>query len=181
MAAPSGFEAQTKKSWNSRPFGRTVLHMQRKLLVFLFALLTNSCAFADGWAFRNGRFPEGTVTVFKLTRTQKAFLDLIRRCHKDNRRSPYLFVLTPQQAAVLRRKAGFSPERFAVFEGYRGDKGIDLDVNAINRFSEDEFEVPHRLLTRSQKAQDWEVNTMGWLPNPLLKARPTNFKGGSCP
>lgn len=138
-------------------------------------------ALADGWIFVNGRFPEGKVTVFKLTKAQEAFLDLVRRCHTDNTKTPYLFRLTLQQSTILKREVGFSPERFAVFESYRGDKGVDLEVNVINRFSEDEFEVPHILLTRNREAHNWEVNTMGWLPNPLLNANSAKIKAGSCP
>jgi hypothetical protein len=157
--------------------------MNWKSLVFLITLLVlpYRVAFADGWNLINGRFPQGKVTVFKLTKAQKAFLDLVRRCHTDNTKTPYLFTLTREQFAVLQREVGFSPDRFAIFESYRGDTGVDLEVNVINRFSEDRFEVPHKLLTRNQTAHNWEVNTMGWLPNPLLKANPANFKTGSCP
>ncbi len=137
--------------------------------------------FADGWRFANGRFPQGKATVLKLTEAQKAFLDLVRRCHQDNARTPYMFTLTPQQAAVLRREAGFSPDRFAVFESYRGDEGVDLEYNVINRFSESEFEVPHNLLAANSTAHKWEKKVMGWAPNPLLRANPDDFKAGTCP
>jgi hypothetical protein len=136
---------------------------------------------ADGWTFINGRFPERKVTVLKLTTAQKTRLDLIRRCHADNTKTPFLFTLTPQQSVALKRKVGFSPDRFAVFESFRGDAGVDIEINVINRFSENEFEIPHNLLTRNHEARDWETNTMGWLPNPLTKANPSNIKAGSCP
>jgi hypothetical protein len=51
----------------------------------------------------------------------------------------------------------------------------------INRFSENEFEIPHSLLVPNREAHDWEVNTMGWLPNPLARANPSAIKPGSCP
>ncbi len=92
-----------------------------------------------------------------------------------------MFELTPEQSTVLRREVGFSPDRFAIFESFRGDKGVDLEVNVINRFSEDEFEIPHKLLTRNREAHNWEVNTMGWAANPLVKANPANFANGTCP
>lgn len=152
-----------------------------RLLTILLLYLSSIAAFADGWTFVNGRFPAGKVTVFKLTKAQKAYLDLVRRCHTDNEKTPYLFRLTPQQSVVLKRKVGFSPDRFAVFESYRGDTGVDLEINVINRFSKDDLEVPHQLLTRNRKARDWEQNTMGWLPNPLSNANPTKIKAGSCP
>lgn len=154
---------------------------RNSLLLFTLLAASTHVAFAQGWNFVKGRFPQGKVTVFKLTEAQKAFVDLVRRCQKDNAKTPYLFELSPQQSAVLRREIGFSPDRFAIFESFKGDKGVDLDVNIINRFSQDEFEIPHKLLTRNQKAHDWEVNTMGWVGNPLLKANPANFTNGTCP
>ena len=123
-------------------------------VLVLLLLLTPLPALADGWKFINGRFPEGEVTVFKLTTAQKARLELIRRCHTDNTKTPYLFTLTPQQALVLKREVGFSPELFAVFESFRGDTGVDIEINVINRFSEDAFEIPHNLLTRDHEARE---------------------------
>jgi len=152
-----------------------------RLCVLLFLFLSSMPAFADGWTFINGRFPEGQVTVLTLTKAQKAFLDLVRRCHTDNTKTPFLFRLSRQQSIVLKHESGFSPDRFAIFESYRGDTGVDIEINVINRFSENEFEIPHQLLTRKDKADDWEVNTMGWNPNPLSKANPNNIKPGSCP
>lgn len=153
--------------------------MRRLAVLFLF--LASIQTFADGWKFTNGRFLEGKVTVFKLTKTQKAYIDLVRRCHTDNEKTPYLFRLTAQQALALKREVGFSPDRFAIFESYRGDAGVDLEVNVINRFSEEEFEVPHKLLVRDRQAQSWERDTMGWQPNPLSNANPSGIKPGSCP
>jgi hypothetical protein len=151
-----------------------------RLLAVLLLSLASIPAFADGWTFTKGRFPGGKVTVFKLTKAQKAYIDMVRRCHTDNEKTPYLFRLTPQQALALKREVGFSPDRFAIFESYRGDVGVDLEMNVINRFSEEEFEVPHKLLVRNREAQDWERNTMGWLPNSLSKANPS-IKANSCP
>jgi hypothetical protein len=96
-------------------------------------------------------------------------------------KTPFLFRLSRQQSIVLKREAGFSPDRFAIFESYRGDTGVDIEINVINRFSESEFEIPRHLLTRNDIAGDWEVNTMGWLPNPLSKTNPSDIKPGSCP
>ena len=120
-----------------------------RICVLLFLFLNCMPAFADGWTFINGRFPEGQVTVLKLTKAQKAFLDLVRRCHTDNARTPFLFRLSRQQSVVLKHEAGFSPDRFAIFEIYRGDTGVDIEINVINRFSENEFEIPLKLLTRN--------------------------------
>src|ERR1700740_27549 len=117
-----------------------------RLLAVLLLSLASIPAFADRWTFTKGRFPDGKVTVFKLTKAQKAYIDMVRRCHTDNEKTPYLFRLTPEQALALKRELGFSPDRFAIFESYRGDVGVDLEMNVINRFSEEEFEVPHKLL-----------------------------------
>jgi len=156
--------------------------MKGKILLLATVLtISGHPAFAQGSSFTNGRFAEGKVTVFKLTNAQKAFIDLVRRCHTDNTRTPYLFELTPEQSVTLRREVGFSPDRFAIFESFHGDKDVDLEVNVINRFSEDEFEIPHKLLTPNRKARNWEVNTMGWEVNPLLRANPARFKDGTCP
>lgn len=78
------------------------------------------------------------VAVFKLTKAQRAYLDLVRRC-RNNEKTPYLFRLTAQQSIVLTRQIGFSPTRFAIFQSYRGDTGVDLEINVINRFSNDEL------------------------------------------
>lgn len=152
-----------------------------RLFLLLLLSLGSTPAVADGWTFINGRFPQGRVTVFKLTKSQKAYLDLVRRCHTDNEKTPYLFRLTPEQSMVLRHEVGFSPDRFAIFESYRGDIGVDLEMNVINRFSEDEFEVPLQLLTCNREAEHWQRNTIGWLPNPLSDANPSKIKAGSCP
>lgn len=152
-----------------------------RLTALLLLALSPIPSLADGWTFINGRFPKGKVKVFKLTTTQKARLDLIRRCHTDNTKTPFLFTMTPQQSLVLKREVGFSPDRFAVFESFKGDIGVDIELNVINRFSENEFEIPLILLTRNRAARDWEVNTIGWSPNPLAKANPRNIKPGSCP
>jgi hypothetical protein len=77
----------------------------------LLLLLSPVPTLADGWTFVNGRFPDGKVTVFKLTSAQKARLGLIRRCHTDNTKTPFLFTLTPQQSVALKREVGFSPDR----------------------------------------------------------------------
>ena len=152
-----------------------------RVLAVLLLSLASISAFADGWTFTNGRFPYGKVTVFKLTKVQKAYIDLVRRCHTDNEKTPYLFRLTTQQSMVLKRDVGFSPDHFAIFESYHGDNGVDLEMNVINRFSEDEFEVPHKLLVRDREAQSWERDTMGWLPNPLSNASPSSINAGLCP
>lgn len=152
----------------------------RAVLVLLFCMISPA-VFADGWTFAHGHFPEGKTTVFTLTKPQKALLDIIRRCQTNNKLTPFVFHLSARQASALKQEVGFSPKRFAVFESFRGDNGVDIEVNVINRFSENEFEVPHKLLMPDEEARKWERNTIGWLPNPIEHVNPSNVKEGSCP
>ena len=143
-------------------------------------LIISSVASADGGMFREGRFPEGKSSVFRLTPEQKELIALYRRC-RDNRKTPYIFRLTDAQSAVLAREAGLAPERFAIFESFRGDNGSDIDFNIINRFTETEFEVPHKLLLSETEVRDWETNVIGWTPSPLASIDPANVGQDECP
>ena len=161
--------------------------MRRHFLfvTIFFALCLNaSSAYADGWQFANGRFPQGKVTVLELTKSQKALLDLIWECrnNKNNERTPFVFKLTLAQSKKLKKEAGFAPSRFAIFESYKGDVDFDIEINIVNRFSESKFEVPHKLLTRDAEAKDWEINTMGWKANPLNNIKQKDITPSlSCP
>lgn len=170
-----------KSDFDSGPWTRKKYNMliMRAGVILILCLMAAS-AYADGWMFANGRFPEGKVTVLELTKSQKIFLDLVRHC-RNNKKTPFVFRLSHEQSTVLKREAGFSPTRFAVFESYRGDVGVDIEVNVINRFNEAEFEIPHKLLTHDHEARDWEIHTIGWLPNPLENANPDEIKSGACP
>jgi hypothetical protein len=132
-------------------------------------------AFADGYMFRAGRFPEGKVTILILTPEQKQLIELYRKS-LNNTYTPYIFRLTPKQSALLFKEAGVSPKRFAIFESYRGEKGVELEFNVINRFNEQTFEIPHKLLIPERDLRDWEKNIMGWEPSPLAKPVKTKYK-----
>ena len=83
--------------------------------VFLLLLLLSPIpALADGWTFIKGRFPVGKVTVFKLTGAQKAQLELIRRCHTDNTKTPFLF----RVLAMLPSWVGHTPLPMLIFAGF---------------------------------------------------------------
>jgi len=130
--------------------------------------------------FRDGRFPEGKSSVFRLTPEQKELIALYRRC-RDNTKTPYILRLAPNQSAVLGREVGFAPERFAIFESFRGDHGADIELNIINRFSASEFEVPHKLLVPDSEVREWETNVIGWAPSPLGNVYLAGVKEGECP
>ncbi|MSM41630.1 MAG: hypothetical protein GJT30_18595 [Geobacter sp.] len=146
-------------------------------IAFLFVAVN---AYADGYMLKAGRFPEGKVTVLTLTTEQQQLIDLDRRCRK-NKYTPYIFRLTPEQSERLRKEAGSSPKRFAIFESYQGDRGIDIEFNVINRFNEKTIEIPHKLLIPERQLRDWERNTMGWEPNPLDKPGIAKLVTGKCP
>jgi hypothetical protein len=146
----------------------------------LILLLASALAHADGYLFKEGRFPEGKVTMLQLTSQQKQLLTLYRKC-RDNSMSPYIFTLTPQQSSTLLKESGLKPKRFAIFESFAGEAGIDLGFNVINRFSEESFEVPHKLLTPEKALREWEVNVMGWQPSSLAAPSPAQLASGICP
>jgi len=154
--------------------------MHMSIAICLATLIASSVASADGYTFRDGRFPEGKSSVFRLTSEQKGLIALYRKC-RDNRKSPFIFRLTDAQSAALGKEAGIAPERFAIFESFRGDEGADIEFNIINRFSETEFEVPHKPLLEEDEVRDWEINVIGWAPSPLANADPAQMKTGECP
>ncbi|MGO4222557.1 hypothetical protein AB4Y64_11980 [Lysobacter sp. TAF61] len=90
--------------------------------MFLLSLLAGS-AVADGWVLRDGRFP-GKSTAIDLTPDQAARLDYIRKCHRDNTRTPYVFHLTADQSRLLKKQTGVWAERFAVLDSTHGASGV---------------------------------------------------------
>ncbi len=148
--------------------------------IAIFFLLACSNAYADGYMFKAGRFPDGKVTVLTLTAEQKNLIELYHRC-RDNRYTPYIFKLTSKQSKRLKKEAGISPERFAIFESYRGEDSIELSHNVINRFSEQSFEIPHKTLISEGTVRKYENDVMGWEPSPLAKPGTSNSAAGKCP
>jgi hypothetical protein len=148
----------------------------RKFIAIFFVLACAN-AYADGYMFKAGRFPEGKVTVLTLTAEQKNLIELYRRC-RDNRYTPYIFKLTSEQSKRLKKEAGKGPERFAIFESYRGEDGIELSYNVINRFSEESFEIPHKTLISERTVRKYENDVMGWESSPLAKP---GIAAGKCP
>ena len=149
--------------------------MHVRFVIFLSTLIASSIASADGYTFRDGHFPEGKASVFRLTSDQKGLIELYRKC-RDNTKTPYIFRLTDGQSAVLAKEASIAPERFAIFDSFQGDDGTDIEFNIINRFSETEFEVPHKLLLTESEVRDWEINVIGWAPSPLANINPAHLR-----
>ena len=151
-----------------------------RTILAMFSLFACANAYADGYMFKGGRFPQGKVTVLTLTAEQKQLIELYNRC-RDNRYTPYIFKLTPEQSKRLKKEAGMSPKRFAIFESYRGEDGIELSYNVINRFSEQSFEIPHKTLVSERTVQKYENDVMGWEPSPLAKPGVSDSAASKCP
>ena len=148
--------------------------------VVLALLVLSTQIRADGYSFVSGRFPDRNVTVFKLTTDQQQFIEFYWKC-RDNRFSPYIFQLSTEQSEALKAKTGTTVARFAIFQSIEGDTGVDLDFNVINRFSKDEFEVPHRLLVSETERIAWDQDIIGWKPNPLANLTSEQLNANKCP
>lgn len=130
----------------------------------LVALAVPTFAFADGLPLTNGRYVQGKTTVLDLTPEQRALIDCIRERHTDNTKTPYVFRLTPKQAAKLKREAGLSPARFQMYETWRGFNDAGPHWNLVLRFNEAQIEVPRDLLLSNRKAEHAEFKVQGWTP-----------------
>lgn len=137
--------------------------MKRTFAAFL--ALATSAAIADGLPLKDGRYP-GRVLQFELTEPQKARIERFRTCHLDqaammNWYTPYVFELTEAQAARVRKTVGFVPSRFLVYETYRGHNDAGPHWNLALRISDDEIEIPIKLLLSDRKALQAH-QTQGW-------------------
>ena len=142
--------------------------------------LATGAALADGWALRDGRFP-GKSTTIRLSPDQVARLDYIHKCRSDNTRTPYVFHLTPDQAALLKKQTGLSATRFAVFDSTHGDTGVDLSTNVLVRFAPRAAEIPNQLVASDQHTRQYEREIIGWGPNPIESATSSQVASGKCP
>jgi hypothetical protein len=137
----------------------------RTLLAGFIASLFALEACADGLPLKEGRYP-GPVLVFKLTPEQRQTIDHFRVCHLENFKTmnvytPYVFRLTEKQAIAVRQTVGFAPRLFEVYETYRGFNDAGPHWNLVLRFSEDEVEIPLKLLLRDEDANA-EHEMQGW-------------------
>jgi hypothetical protein len=138
--------------------------MKPAIVVFA-ALFAAPCTEADGLPLKNGRFP-GPVVEFRLTAEQKRLIDHYRTCQLErsntmNIYTPYVFTLSPSQAASLTRKAGFAPQRFQVYETVRGFNDAGPHWNLVLRYSENHIEIPLKLLLRDAEAREAH-RMLGW-------------------
>jgi len=145
----------------------------------LLLLFVAGSAVADGWVLREGRFP-GESTVIDLTPDQVARLDYIHKCRGDNTRTPYVFHLTTDQSRLLKKKTGVWAQRFAVFDSTHGESGVDLSTNALVRFAARQAEIPNELVATDQVLRGYEVEIMGWEPNPIEHATSSQVASGKC-
>jgi hypothetical protein len=137
-------------------------------LLVLAALFIGRNTYADGLPLKDGRYP-GPVIVFTLTAQQQKAIDHYRTCQLErfktmNVHTPYIFKLTPAQAATLVAKKGFSPAVFMVYETYRGFNDAGPHWNLVLRFASDKIEVPLDLVIPDKEAkvaheeQGWETS-----------------------
>ena len=148
-----------------------------RLSIALLYLMAPLFAVADGLPLVDGRFPNGNVSVFTLTPEQEAFIACVRERYTDNSKTPYVFRLNTSQKAQLKQEAGISPERFAVYETYRGFNDAGPHWNLVLRFAEHEIEIPHALLRSDTEAEQAEFQIMGWNPNSVGQACLQRFPG----
>jgi hypothetical protein len=140
----------------------------RRTFAALACALLSLAAFADGIPLKDGRY-RGPVMVFKLTQEQKEVIERFRNCHEAhfrtmNQYTPYVFRLSPEQAAAVKAREGFAPILFAVLETYRG-RNDPLQWNVVLRFSEEQFEVPIDMLFTDAKAMKANEEVTGWKTN----------------
>ena len=153
--------------------------MKTLFMAVIFYVLTTN-AYADGLPLTNGRYVQNPVLILKLTEEQKTFIDNFRKCHlenfkKMNQFTPYVFTLTDEQATTLKKKKGFSPRWFEVYETYRGFNDAGPHWNLALRFSIDEIEIPLNLVLPENEAkeahddQGWDEVNPCVQPNPAFK------------
>lgn len=144
----------------------------RSCVVVLACLATLPLTFADGLSLTNGRY-SGPVMTLKLTETQKKVIDHYRTCQlgqslKMNIFTPYVFTLTPEQAVIVKRRVGYVPALFQVFETVRGFNDAGPFWNLALRYSDDEIEIPLDLLLPDKAAKSAHTD-QGWkVDNPCF-------------
>lgn len=145
-----------------------------RLVAGLIAFFVASNSVADDLPLEGGRYP-GHVIEFELTAEQIGVIYHFRECHLErfktmNKHTPYIFSLSPTQAATLVERVGYSPEHFAVYETYRGYNDAGPHWNLALRYSEDHIEIPISLLLRDADAEAAQ-RVQGWLPsNPCFSS-----------
>ena len=149
--------------------------MRASLLLLMFL---SGAASADGLPLTSGRCTDAKVSVFTLTPKQKNQIAFYRRCYTNNTKTPYVFRLTAQQSAGLKREADLSPDRFEIYETYRGFNDAGPHWNLVLRFSEDQIEVPHDLLLSNEEAKKAE-DVQGWANQSALPERPASVQCGA--
>jgi len=140
----------------------------RQVPAGIAVLIIANCALADGLPLEGGRYP-GPVVEFKLTEKQKKVIDHYRVCQLERSKAmnvytPYVFTLSPSQAAALAKKVGYAPKWFDVYETVRGFNDAGPHWNLALRYSADRIEIPVSLLLPDADA-DAAHREQGWLLN----------------
>ena len=137
----------------------------KAVILAIAVLVATPIAFGDGLPLKNGRY-RGPVIVFKLTETQKALIDQYRTCQLEqsqtmNIYTPYVFTLTSSQAASIRRKVGYAPAQFQIYETVRGFNDAGPHWNLALRYSDESIEIPLDLLLPEKAAKEAQ-DMQGW-------------------
>ena len=118
----------------------------KRLYLMLFALaLMSSLVLADGIGFKGDRVDGYTTTVITLTKEQKAILD--SKPQNEEESALRSIPLTSEQKTILKKEAGFAPERMEVWSLAAAKDTCTCELlNIAIRFTSDKMEVPHFLL-----------------------------------
>lgn len=145
------------------------------------AFLMNHPVVADELPLLGGRYP-GPVLVFRLSAAQLKVIDRFESCYLgDSQRmniyTPYVFELEKSQRAELKKKSGFSPRYFEVYQTYKGFNEAGPHWNLALQFARDKIEIPLDLLLPDEQARQAH-SVQGWkVSNPCFpKARPKTRK-----
>lgn len=103
----------------------------------------------------------------QLSAEQRAWLDFLRRCHRENRYSPYLFELDKGQRSELRALGIPSPSRLVVFDQRNTGAPVEIRLSHALRTSDALLRVPLPTLVDETTLRRYERDVMGWEENPL--------------
>lgn len=135
------------------------------LVAGLLVLLGVTQALADGLPIVNGRYP-GSVMVFRLSARQHKAIEHFVACHLENFQSmnvytPYVFQLEKSQRMRLKKRLGFAPAYFEVYQTYKGFNDAGPHWNLALQFSKDHIEIPLDLVVTDRESKDAQ-NEQGW-------------------
>lgn len=104
-----------------------------------------------------------------LSVEQQAWLDFVRRCHRDNRYSPYLLALDAQQRSAIEALGQYPPGRLVVFDQRPPAQAVDIRLSHALRISDTDLRVRLETLADEATLLRYERKIIGWEENPLPK------------